>query len=163
MGGYKMEAIRTIGISLCITVVATTLFSMLLPDGKMDKVVKFAISLFFLTGIISPFFSSELNFRIEVADIIPEQNRTQLVDTMDEQMISLAKVNLENSLERMLTLDGYSVRKIQVEINKSQTNNISISKLMVYIEEETAKSSLQIEKTIQKEVGITPSIVVLKE
>lgn len=156
-----MEAIKTIGMSICITIIVTSIFSMLLPNTKLDKVIKFAISLFFLTGIVSPFFSSDLNFNFKVEDIIPEQSTTQLNQTMHNQFLSVAQTNLENAVQRMLKNDGINAIKVEVLINKLDKDNISISKLMVYIENETKTSSKRIEDLVKKEVGLSPTIVII--
>lgn len=156
-----METIKAIGFSICITIVVTSIFSMLLPNTKLDKVIKFAISLFFLTGIISPFFSSDLKFHVDIEDVISNQNTTKLDQTFETQFISAAQTNLESSIQRMLKKDGINVIKVEVLINKMNEDNISISKLMVYIDKDTNNSSKKIEEIVKKEVGITPTIIIV--
>ncbi len=156
-----MDAIKTIGMSICITIIVTSIFSMLLPHTKLDKVIKFSISLFFLTGIISPFFTTELKFNLDIDDIVPEQSAVQLDQTMQNQFISVAQTNLENAVKRMLKNDGINAIKVEVYINKLDKDNISISKLMVYIENDTKASSKKIEDLVKKEVGLVPTIIII--
>lgn len=156
-----METIKAIGFSICITIVVTSIFSMLLPNTKLDKVIKFAISLFFLTGIISPFFSSDLKFHVDIEDVISNQNITKLDQTFETQFISAAQTNLESSIQRMLKKDGANVIKVEILINKMGEDNISISKLMVYIDKDSNNSSKKIEEIVKKEVGITPTIIIV--
>ncbi len=158
-----MEAIKTIGMSICITLVVTSIFSMLVPDTKLDKVLKFSISLFFLTSLISPFFSSNINFKIDVDDLIPEQTQTRLEEATQNQFLTLAKKNIENSLVRILKNDNIKVEKVEVLVNKTKDSNISITKLMVYIDNETLNSTRMIENIVKKEVGITPSVITLRK
>lgn len=156
----KLDGIRTIGMSICITLVVTSLFSMLIPNTKLEKVLKFAISLFFLTGLISPFFSSDLNFHIDMEDLAPQTNsQSQLKTSAESQFASLAAKNLESSIDRMLKTEGIKTEKIKVLINKNDDDNISINKLMVYIDNENINKATRIESIIKKEVGIVPSII----
>lgn len=155
-----MEAIRNIGISICISMVVTSIFSMLVPDTKMDKVLKFAISLFFLTSIISPFMTNKINFTMDFSEVSKVQARSNLIDTSNKQFSELAAVNLERSLTKILSSEGVVVQKIVVTINKSETGDISISKLMVYLDETNENRRGDIENIVKREVGITPTITI---
>lgn len=155
-----MEAIRNIGISICISMVVTSIFSMLVPDTKMDKVLKFAISLFFLTSIISPFMTNKINFTMDFSEVSKVQSRSNLIDTSNKQFSELAAVNLERSLTKILSSEGVVVQKIVVTINKSETGDISISKLMVYLDETNENRRGDIENIVKREVGITPTITI---
>ncbi|WMJ23025.1 stage III sporulation protein AF [Paludicola sp. MB14-C6] len=156
-----MEGIRTIGMSMCITLVVTSIFSMLIPDSKLDKVLKFAISLFFLTSIISPFFTSKIDFGVDFNNMVMEQTNTKMDKAVEEQFFSLAQKNIASTLERYLKNEEISVRKIEVFVNKTADNNISISKLMVYIDASQENKVSKIESLVKREVGVTPSIVKL--
>ena len=46
-----MNTLRTIGYAICVTLVVTSIFLMLLPSGHMTKIVKFAVHLFLLIAI----------------------------------------------------------------------------------------------------------------
>ena len=153
-----MDGIVTIGTSICITLVATSIFSMLLPNSQLDKVIKFAISLFFLTSIISPFASTKLNFHLDMDDIDLDMNRTDLQQEVNSQFSTIAGKNLESSIEKMLIYDGIKVEKVSVMINKTDSNDIYISKILIYINE-NIDDSTKINRLIEKEVGITPTII----
>lgn len=155
-----MEGIKIIGTSICITLVATTIFSMLVPNSKLDKVLRFAISLFFLTSLISPFTTAKLDFSIDLSDIESERGQYQLQAEVDKQFSALAQKNLENSLGRILQTNGINVEKVVVLINKSDIDNISITKLTVYTD---GGDNQKINEIIKKEVGIMPKIIDVKE
>lgn len=52
-----MEQIKQWAVNICITLVVTGVFSMLIPHGSMEKVMKFATSVFFLCCLLLPFFT----------------------------------------------------------------------------------------------------------
>lgn len=155
-----MEGIRLIGISICITTVVTSLFSMLTPDSKLDKVLKFAISLFFLTSIISPFVNNKLDFHIDISDVTQNNNTMKLSQSVEKQFLSISKKNIENTLERILAKQSISVKKIEVLININEDNSISINKLMVYIDKKDEKSKYAIQKIVKEETGYAPDVII---
>lgn len=156
-----MDGIRTIGMSICITLIVTSIFSTLIPETKLDKVLKFAISLFFLTSIISPFFTEKISFNVDFEDIVLEQNALQMEQAVEQQFFSLAQKNIASTVERYLKNEEISVRKVEVFVNKTSDNNISISKLMVYIDENQENQMNKITSLVQREVGVTPNIIKL--
>ena len=155
-----MEGIRLIGVSICITMVVTSIFSMLTPDSKLDKMLKFSISLFFLTSLISPFVNNKLDFHIDISDITQTQQDKQLSQGVASQFITIAIENLEHSVENLLIRKKINPKKVEVLINISEDDSISISKLMVYIEQSDELRIQEIEKIVAEEVGFAPQVVV---
>ncbi len=153
-----MEGIRLIGISICVTTVVTSIFSMLTPDSKLDKVLKFAISLFFLTSIISPFVNNKLDFHIDISDITQAPQTRELTQRVENQFISIAKSNIENTVENLLLRENISPKKIEVLININEDNSISINKLMVYINKSDEKRKQAIEKIVKEGAGYSPQV-----
>lgn len=154
-----MEGIRLIGISICVTTVVASIFSMLTPDTRLDKVLKFAISLFFLTGLISPFVNNKLNFHIDLGDIQSSSKQQELSQSVSSQFKSVVEKNIESSLEKQLSEKNISVKKIEVFININEDDSISINKLMVYIEKSSDETQQNIKKLIKESVGVTPEVV----
>ena len=57
-----MEGIRMTATALCITAVITAVLFMLLPSEKYRGIMKFAVSLFMLCGLIAPFTGGIFSF-----------------------------------------------------------------------------------------------------
>ncbi|MFZ2538293.1 MAG: stage III sporulation protein AF [Oscillospiraceae bacterium] len=156
-----MEGIRLIGISICITTVVTSIFSMLTPNTKLDKVLKFAISLFFLTSIVSPFVNNKLDFRIDISDITQTPQTRELSQSIENQFVSIAKSNIENTVGNLLLRENISSKKIEVLININEDNSISINKLMVYINKSDEKRKQDIEKIVKEGAGFAPQVEII--
>lgn len=155
-----MEGIRLIGYTICITIVVTAIFSMLVPNTKLDKVLKFAISLFFLTSIVSPFVNNKLDFTIDMSDTINTSKTEDLSESIQNQFLSVSKKNIESSLVKILAKKNISVKKIDVLININDDNSISINRLMVYIDKGNEKFKSNIEKILKEEAGYVPQVVI---
>lgn len=157
-----MESLQLIGISICITTIVTSIFSMLTPDNKMDKVLKFAISLFFLTGIISPFANNKLNFRIDIEDIIDVPTSQEMSFSMESQFLTMAERNLEAEAEKILAKNEIFPKKIEVFININDDNSISINKMVVYIKQDLSETGEKIKSLIKEEMGIAAELVLTR-
>ncbi|MEG0693225.1 MAG: stage III sporulation protein AF [Oscillospiraceae bacterium] len=155
-----MEGIRLIGISICITMVVTSIFSMLTPDSKLDKVLKFSISLFFLTSLISPFVNNKLDFRIDISDITQTNQTRELSQSVENQFLSIAMSNIEHTVENLLKRENISPKKVEVLININEDNSISINKLMVYIDKSDEKKKQAVEKIVKDGAGFAPQVVI---
>lgn len=158
----SMEGLQYIGISICITAIVTSIFSMLVPDNHLDKVLKFAISLFFLTGIISPFANNKLNFRIEMEDIIDAPSSHELSASMENQFVTIASRNIEAQAEKILNKNNIFPKKIEIFINITEDDSISINKMMVYIKKDSGENQQTIKTLIKDEMGITPQILLVQ-
>ena len=153
-----METIRTIGVSICVTAAVTAIFSMLAPDSKFDKVLKFAISLFFLTGLISPFVSGGLDFHVVMELGETQVAQQELSESVQSQFGALAEKKLAASLEKMLAAEGISVRKVTVTIHIDDVGSVSISRLEIILAEGQSESGAA--AAIRRETGITPEVAV---
>lgn len=150
-----MEAIRSMGVNICITLVITVIFTMLVPSNKLDKILKFSISLFFLASLISPFFNSKLDFHIDMKDVVISSQQKNLNQKADEQFFQMATKNLEVSIEKLLIKKGIKINKIKIFVNNSSDNSIFISKVIVSLNKANEKYESQIKQIIKEEVGVT--------
>lgn len=158
-----MDTIKAISFSICITIVVTSIFSMLMPHSKLDKVIGFAISLFFLTGIVSPFFSSKISFNISLDDIIPKKSTEYMQTSIQSGMNVLTQKSLENTVERLLEKEKIDVAEVQISINKISYDHISISKVMVYINKsnqiDIVSDTEKITSIVKQQIGVLPEII----
>lgn len=154
-----MEGIKLIGISICITAVVTSIFSMLVPNGKIDKTLNFAISIFFLTSLVSPFFNSKLNFHVDLTASDQEYAAKNIESEMNKQFLSIAERQLESSLEKSLKEKNIFADKIDLSININADNSISINKVNVWLEKES-ENIMEIYELIEEATGIAPQILI---
>ena len=143
-------------MAICVTVIAGTIYSILIPNNKMEKTVKFTISLFFLASIILPFVNGSLDIDI-ISDIAVPAIGIQADN--DEGMIALAEKKIDAELLGILNSNKTFPKKVETNININETNCISISNVVVTLDSTDEKSSKKVEKLIKKEVGKTPKIL----
>lgn len=158
-----METIRMLGMTICITAVVTAIFSMLVPNSGNERVLKFAVSLFFLTGLISPFATGDLDFHLDLGEFENPAVRQELSGEVGEQFCSLAGKNLEAAVERVLLAQGIAPKKVTVQINIGADGGISITRMEVLLPAELSGEAARATALVQRETGIRPEIAVAKE
>ena len=155
-----MESIRLIGTSICFTAVVASIFSMLVPDSRLDKVLKFAISLFFLTGLVSPFLSGGLDFHVDLAPAQSTASAERMEEAVQAQFAALAQRRVESAVAEVLRQEGLPVRKVETAIHIDESDGISITNVKVSPGELiTPAQAEQIKAVVKRETGIFPEVL----
>ena len=158
-----METIRMLGMTICVTAVVTALFSMLVPNSNNERVLKFAVSLFFLTGLVSPFAAGGLDFHIDLGELEPPAAQAELSGAVGEQFCSLAERNVAAAVEKVLLAEGLPPKKVAAQINIGADGSISITRMEVLLPAELSGETARAALVVQRETGIRPDVVVAEE
>lgn len=154
-----MDTIRTIAMSLCVTAVITAIFSMLVPNAKFDKALKFAISLFFLTGLISPFLSNRLDFQMELGGTEVPAVEEKMTAATEESFLRIAEQKVAAGVEHALLAEGIPPKKVTVSINIGEDGRISINKLTILLRSDTAGKAASAGEIAERTAGVPPEVV----
>lgn len=130
-----MNTLRTIGYAICVTLVVTSIFMMLLPSGHMTKIVKFAVHLFLLIAIVAPFIGSPIDFSAKAEAFTWEQNETakSLNELADEQLLRSFEKSLRLQAEAVFKKYEIAPEKIEFNMNVRSDRSIDISKLEILL------------------------------
>lgn len=155
-----MDGIRTVATSICFTLICTGVFSILVPGKGMERVLKFAIGLFFLSSLVLPFTQNHLDFSFSMSRSDREPETQNLEQSFQRNFIELAKRNLELEIDRILNENQIESEKTEITVNINADNSIDITKIVIQIPEDIRSETGKITGLIEKEVGILPEIVV---
>lgn len=153
-----MDTIKMLATTVCITAVITAIFSMLMPEGKLEKVVMFAVSVFFLIGIVTPFTSKEFRIQLKEIKVDKLEISTKIENSVNKQFLNIAKANLESKLEAYLIENNIKPQKIDIIVNISKDESISIKGIEIKIKKEDNKR-LETIKYCEEFLKITPKVI----
>ncbi len=141
-------------MSICVAMIGGALFSMLVPNGNMKKVLTFTLNLFFISTIAAPILTgiTQLDFSSNLKNIIQND---KLSEVSINQTIDLAKKNLETGLKAVFIQNGYKDVDINIDINKENET----TEVCVKIPEDEQYSKKDIEQLVIGEMGIKPEII----
>lgn len=130
-----MNTLRTIGYAICVTLVVTSIFLMLLPSSHMTKIVKFAVHLFLLIAILTPFIGQSIDFSSEVEAFSREQNEAakNLNELADEQLLRSFHKSLKTQAEAVFKKYKIVPEKIEFRMNVRSDRSIDINKLEILL------------------------------
>lgn len=145
-----MDFIKDWALGLILISAVGTVIIMLSPSGSIERHVKMAVSIVMLTVCISPFLSGFKN-----VDIIDFEYETYAAETDNymEHMASLFKDELSGKINTSLKTIGIETEKIEIDLSYIE-NNISVQKVVIFIDKQYEKDSDKINKQIKEEYGI---------
>ena len=155
-----MDSIRSAAVSLCIALVATGIFSMLLPNGGWNRFAKFGVQLFLLLSLVSPFFSGDINWTMETGELLEEAGsaRTEMSALAEEQLLENFSENLEQSAREILENAGFSPLEIEARVHIADEQRIDISELNITLPEEEKSRGDQASQLIAEAFGTEPQL-----
>ncbi len=160
-----METIKSWATVICITLILTTIFSMLVPKGSMEKIIQFTISMFFIVSFITPFLTKLPSLSLDVeAAATPQTRETQsLEDSMKQKLLELTASNLEVKANGFLEEIGVQAEKISVLINNETDDRITISKITVWLDNSYRDQASRIEAKLKEEMMTQPELCFTEE
>lgn len=144
-----MDTIRQIATSICITMVATGIFSMLVPNRSMQKTLKFTISLFFLCCVVIPFVDAEIEWESLAAGAsTDEQVSVSYEEQVNKQLLEMTKSNLSENIRQELERSGIEAENVVVSAHIDEMNSISINEINLVLRSGDAAQAEKIVKDL---------------
>lgn len=135
--GDSVNSLREIGYALCVVLVVTGIFLILLPSGNTVKTAKFSVNLFLIISVINPFFNKKIDFSsvydYEIKENIVYEN---LNDLYNSKVLESFENELKNRIETVFLKYDIIPKKINVIMNVKTNKSIDINKIEI-----TLKSS----------------------
>lgn len=154
-----MEALKSWGITICLAALAASIAAIIAPSGKMEKVFKFALSLFFLCCMLVPIFSLKnikLNLNMTQESSI---SNNELSSTVSKQATDIAQQNIAQLVASCCRSCGAEPIAVNVKIaSKSSSDIMSIESAEVLLKTSDMSKKGMIADAVKKELGITVNI-----
>jgi len=122
-----MNSIKSFAISFCVVCVVVGALTLIFPNKKSEKSLKFAVSIAFLFFIISSTF---LFGKIDFSDKF---------DFTENQFENISVENVKLIFETALKSGNINYSDIEIITDKNDSGSIIISKIIVYSNDDTEK------------------------
>lgn len=155
-----MDAIRSAAVSLCIALVATGIFSMLMPNGSWNRFARFGVQLFLLLSLASPFLNGNWNWDLETETFFEEADstRAEMLELANRQLLENFAENLEQSARETLEAAGIFPLEITAEVHIADEQRIDISALNITLAEGERPYAEKASELIADAFGMEPQI-----
>ena len=140
-----MDLIYGFAACLCITLLGTGAFTLLVPKGSLEGTVKFALSLFLVAGFLLPFFGKAPDWEQPAADV------TEMVDDVSQE-VTQTMVNQQITL--LLEQEGYSPQKVDSRIHTTSEGSIEITELNLWMPASEKSQGSAIRQILAQQLGL---------
>lgn len=150
-----MEALRSWGTTVCLAALAAGIAGILTPSGKMEKVYKFALSLFMLCCLLLPLFSlnsiklKNIHFNGESSAVSAD-----LTQTIDKQKEMMAEKNISELVLDCCKSSGVTPVSIKVSLIKDKNNAYSVNAVEVSLKSSDMLKQENIKEIVMKRLSI---------
>jgi hypothetical protein len=156
-----MDAIKSWAVTICLAALAAGIAGIIAPSGKMEKVYKFAVSLFFLCCMLVPLFSIKgislgkisLDY---TSNSVPNR---EIASTVNEQAIHLAQQNVAALVKNCCLSCGAEPKSVTVKVAASGTNSaMSVESAEVTLKTADMQKKQKIADAVMNKLGITVTV-----
>ena len=126
-------------ISIAVAVLLGTLVEVVMPEGRLNKIIKSILGVLCMLIIISPLKSVDIS-KINFNSLFPQsQIDTKFVEDRQSEQISLLESNIESNLET----NGYKNVKVKIDGKIETNNSLYIKNIFVDLENLVLNENLE--------------------
>ena len=141
-------------LAVCATMIGGALFSLLVPNNNLQRVVRFTLSLFFVSALVAPLLTDLPDFDISFTEYTLAAN-DELGDLIKDEVIEEAETALEEGLTADFEQNGYKMEDIAIHINSEEET----TQITIVIPQDEQQQIPQMEQLVLNETGILPKIL----
>lgn len=147
---------------ICLSSLICVIAELMLPPGKMEKIMHMTLSVFMICAIISPFskksFRIKPNIKFETENL--KQNKiVKFTDNVNSQIKDIMINNLKAVVFNSLKDINVIPEKIQIFMDTTKDNCISIIKCKIFISKESQNDKDKIISNLKNNLGIETEVI----
>ncbi len=145
---------------IIIAVIISTIIEMILPDGNIKKYIRTVIGTYIVFVIVSPIVTKITGKEINLKQYELPNTETYEVATIDTNAyIETTYISkIEEEIKKDLEENGYNVKSISIEIEKSDANYGNINKINLSLQKQETNSTIEPIEIDIEENGVENSI-----
>lgn len=156
-----MSTLNTVAVIVCVCCISCSIISLLIPLGRMTKIVNLVMGLFLITNMIIPMLSIFSGFKtsLDLQSTYKNDNLYTQQD-YDELVLNQTADNLVQVANELLKSENITPENIEVSIKKTDNNRIYISAINIYINKDFKNRISYIKKIIFTNMSKEPVVIV---
>jgi Stage III sporulation protein AF (Spore_III_AF). len=126
-----MSAVKEWSAAICIAVLAAALLQNLVPNGSMERMIRFVIGAFVICVLIQPVASIVPQIDFNLQEPAQGSTPTHLQETVNTQLSDAAQQSIRNMVTAELGRIGIKCENVSVIMDTHEDGSISINKVVV--------------------------------
>lgn len=150
-----MSQLREFASMLVAAAVGCCALKMLLPEGKLEPVLRVLLSIFFLLCLMGPLRRLP-SLPLAVPSFQAEYSSVQgsLAETYHTQLVQSVKGNLCAVIEARLKKFGIEGTNIEINVNMDEQGRIDINGVQISLPQQSASLKGQVESYVEGELEL---------
>ena len=147
-----MSFVKELASVFCVCAVVLGAISVLSPQNDFEKPMKVVLGLVFIATIVAVFgngFNFDFSFDIENSDV-----SAKLSDTTEQQIVTTSENIISESISSLLEKNGYSDFFVNIKMDISDKDGISISKAEVYFNTKSDVDEQTVANLVKNSLGL---------
>lgn len=154
-----MNVVREWSTAICMAALVAAILQSLIPNGSMERMVKFVIGAFVICALIVPITKIIPIIKINLQETTSVNDSPNLKGTVEKQLHSAAQDSITNLVNTELNNIDIKCKNVNVIMDTNDDGSISINKVVVILAKgyggETQKASAHLEKTLGIKTEVT--------
>lgn len=146
---------------ICLSSISCVIIELIIPSGKMEKILRTVLGVFILSSLIIPFSKGipKLSLKINL-DSIKDKKEYKFLESADKQFQIFAADNLKVIIHGVLKDIGIKDEKIEIFMDTNQDSCILITKCRIYIKKLNEKEIGSIKRELKEKLNIETEVIV---
>lgn len=158
-----MDGIRQWAVAVCAAAIVSTVLRHLFPDNRLGQQGRMLLPCFFLCALLSPIYG--LSSSVKFPDFTAQStvNEEQITAQMRQQITAQVNDTLLQMVNQALGGYGWSVKKVEADMDIAEDGSISMGRITLYVDEETARRGTAVRQVAEKRLGTAVEVAVWQE
>jgi stage III sporulation protein AF len=149
-----MESLKEWAMTICFAALAAGLANIIAPKGNLEKVYKFAVSLFFLCCVLVPVFSFKgISLNLSLPPVSQQQNN-DLQSTVEEQKLEESENNISALITETCEKNGVTPLGVSTKAAADKSGAISSISSVVTLKKTDMPKENDIISAVKDGLGI---------
>ena len=155
-----MSEVREWTAVICLAAIVAAVVQSMVPNGSMERMAKFVIGAFVLCAMILPITKLMPSLKLQLdRNTQAAKPNTQLESTVNRQYSSAVQQSVTNLVAAELSRMGIKCKNVEVVINTNQNGSISITKVIVTLDDKNAADRQKAAEALEKALGLKMEVV----
>lgn len=154
-----MNGVREWSTAICMAALVAAMMQSLVPNGSMERMVRFVIGAFIICALIVPITKIVPQISVTLQKSASTQDNTQFKGTVEKQLYTAAQQSITNLVVAELNNMNIKCENVNVIMDTNEDGSISINKVVVILAKgygtDRQKALAQLEKTLGVKMEVT--------
>ena len=155
-----MERFGGWAVAVCAAAVVCALLRLLFPENALGRQGRLLLSCLFLCVLLSPLSGGDWAVNVPAFTVEEALDSAALTARMRQQTVTQVNEALLRMVNQSLAVYGWEAQKIVTDMDIAEDGSISMGRILLYVDEDTAKRATAVRQVAEKRLGTEVMVLV---